>query len=83
MSQKIAIPKSDLLMIANQALHDHDQYVEGIYATDVEEKNDVLIFKGDCFLDHQGLPTTKTNTVFNLFKFLAHELSTKFTIQEK
>ncbi|MGO1298188.1 MAG: DUF2498 family protein [Vibrio sp.] len=82
MSQKITISKNDLLIIANQALRDHDNYIEGIHTTDVEEKNDVLIFKGDYFLDNQGLPTSKTPTVFNMFKFLAHELSAKFTLQE-
>lgn len=80
MSEKKAIPTTDLLMIANQLLQDHQAYQEGIRATTVEEKDDVLIFRGDYFLDAQGLPTEKTTVVFNLFKYLAHQLSPEFTL---
>lgn len=83
MSQKNVISKRDLLMIANQTIQDHEHYIERMRATDVEENNEILIFKGHYFLDEQGLPTTKTPAVFNMFKYLAHEFSDKFTLQNE
>nr|WP_086939570.1 DUF2498 family protein [Thaumasiovibrio occultus] len=82
MSEKKAINSSDLLMIANQIMQDHDSFIEGMRATSVEEKEGVLVFKGNYFLDDNGLPTSNTTTVFNLFKLLAHQLSPEFTLQD-
>jgi hypothetical protein len=81
MNDKKPISQADLLMIANQLIQDHDQYIEGIRAETVEENNGVLIFKGNYFLNEHGLPTNKTTIVFNLFKYLALQLSKEFTLQ--
>ncbi|GLR75175.1 YciN family protein [Aliivibrio sifiae] len=81
MSDKKSISEADLLLIANQIIQDHENYVEGMRATSVEEKDEVLVFKGEYFLSVQGLPTEKTTAVFNMFKYLAHQLSKKFTVK--
>ena len=81
MSEKKPISEIDLLMIANQIIQDHEDYIEGMRADSVEEKDDVLVFKGNYFLDENGLPTTETTAVFNMFKYLAHHLSKEFTIK--
>ncbi|WP_297475099.1 YciN family protein [uncultured Photobacterium sp.] len=80
MANKAEISINELLMIANQIIQDHKDYVEGMRATSVTEKDGVLIFKGEYFLDNDGLPTAKTTAVFNMFKFLAHKLSPEFTL---
>ncbi|OBU18571.1 hypothetical protein AYY19_01495 [Photobacterium aquimaris] len=80
MANKVEISINELLMIANQIIQDHKDYVEGMRATSVTEKDGVLIFKGEYFLDDDGLPTAKTTAVFNMFKFLAHKLSPEFTL---
>ncbi|MGF1679851.1 YciN family protein [Photobacterium minamisatsumaniensis] len=80
MSTKKTISCEELLMIANQLIQDHDAYQEGMRATSVEQRDDVLVFKGEYFLDDGGLPTAKTTAVFNMFKYLAHQLSPKFTL---
>ncbi len=80
MTTKKTISEFDLLMIANQIIQEHENYLEGMRATSVEERDDVLIFKGDYFLSEQGLPTEKTTAVFNMFKYLAHHLSKEFTL---
>ncbi len=82
MTTKKPISANDLLMIANQQIQDHKDYIEGMRATEVEEKNEFLVFKGDYFLDENGLPTEKTTAVFNMFKFLAHHLSKEFTLTD-
>lgn len=82
MSTKKSIAESDLLMIANQLIQEHDDYIEGMRATSVVEKDDVLVFKGEYFLTEQGLPTEKTTAVFNMFKFLAHQLSKEFSVEK-
>jgi hypothetical protein len=82
MSDKKSIPQDSLLLIANQLIQDHDAYISGMRATSVEEKADVLVFKGEYFLDDNGLPTINTTAVFNMFKYLAHKLSPEFTLQD-
>lgn len=81
MNDKKSISEADLLLIANQIIQDHENYVDGMRATSVEEKEEILVFKGKYFLSDQGLPTEKTTAVFNMFKYLAHQLSKKFTIK--
>jgi hypothetical protein len=80
MSDKQAIAKFDLLLIANQLIQEHDSYIDGMRADSVEEKDGVLVFKGNYFLDDNGLPTANTTAVFNVFKYLAHQLSKEFTL---
>lgn len=81
MSDKKVISQFDLLLIANQVIQEHDDYIEGMRADTVEEKEGVLIFKGEYFLDDKGLPTPNTTAVFNMFKYLAHHLSKEFTLE--
>lgn len=80
MSEKQPIARSALLELANQMIREHDDYLAGMEAVDVEEKKGVLVFKGNYFLDQQGLPTPRTTAVFNVFKFLAHKLSPGYTL---
>ncbi|MGL6259938.1 YciN family protein [Vibrio sp. WXL103] len=82
MSDKKVISQFDLLLIANQVIQEHDDYIEGMRADTVEEKEGVLIFKGEYFLDDKGLPTPNTTAVFNMFKYLAHHLSKEFTLEK-
>lgn len=82
MSTKESIANDELLMIANQLIQDHEAYIDGMRADSVEERAGVLIFKGEYFLDGNGLPTEKTTAVFNMFKYLAHQLSPKFTLSK-
>ena len=81
MTKKV-IAEFDLLLIANQIIQSHDDYIEGMRANSVVEKDDVLVFKGEYFLDSNGMPTENTTAVFNMFKYLAHRLSKEFTIQQ-
>lgn len=74
------IEPSSLLMIANQLIQDHPNYLTGMRAFTVEERDHVLIFKGECFLDPQGMPTKQTPAAFNMFKYLAHQLSGQFSL---
>ncbi|KOO05274.1 YciN family protein [Vibrio nereis] len=82
MSEKKVISQFELLLIANHMIQEHDDYIEGMRADSVEEKEDVLVFKGNYFLDQNGLPTTDTTAVFNMFKYLAHRLSKEFTLEK-
>ncbi|OBT25150.1 hypothetical protein A9263_08060 [Vibrio cyclitrophicus] len=80
MTKKV-IAEFDLLLIANQIIQSHDDYIGGMRANSVVEKDDVLVFKGEYFLDSNGLPTENTTAVFNMFKYLAHHLSKEFTLE--
>ncbi|WP_332399583.1 YciN family protein [Vibrio metschnikovii] len=83
MQTKQPINEFDLLLIANQLIQEHDSYIEGMRTTSVEEKDGVLVFKGEYCLDPQGLPSEKTTAVFNMFKYLAHHLSKQFTLKKQ
>ncbi|GLQ72826.1 DUF2498 family protein [Vibrio penaeicida] len=81
MSSKKIISEFDLLLIANSIIQEHEEYIEGMRANSVIEKDGVLIFKGEYFLNEQGLPSEHTPAVFNMFKLLAHQLSKEFTLK--
>ncbi|MBJ3813588.1 DUF2498 family protein [Shimwellia pseudoproteus] len=72
------IDRKTLLIEANQLIRDHEDTMAGIEATDVVQKGDVLVFRGEYYLDEQGLPTPKSTAVFNMFKYLASTLSDKY-----
>ncbi|AEW73945.1 YciN [Enterobacter ludwigii] len=72
------IDRVSLLIEANKLIRDHEDTLAGIEATGVEQRNGVLVFSGEYFLDEQGLPTPKSTAVFNMFKYLAHTLSEKY-----
>lgn len=74
------ITPAALLIEANKVIRQHENYLTGMNATEVEQKGNVLVFRGEFFLDEQGLPTVKTTAVFNMFKHLAHLFSDKYTL---
>lgn len=75
------IEREALLEKANALVAEHDDYFNGLRATDVEQNGDVLVFRGDYFLDADGLPTPKSTRVFNVFKFLALQLSSQYHLK--
>ncbi|WP_279203506.1 YciN family protein [Obesumbacterium proteus] len=75
------IKREALLAEANQIIKEHEDYMQGMEATEVEQKGDVLVFRGEFFLDEDGIPTRKTTAVFNMFKHLAHVLSEKYHLE--
>lgn len=81
MTEKRAIAADELLTIANNLIHEHENYMDGMHTNAVDEKLGVLVFKGEYFLDEHGLPTTKTTSVFNMFKYLAQQLSKQYTLK--
>ncbi|PSN08282.1 YciN family protein [Siccibacter turicensis] len=76
------IDRDTLLIEANNLIRGHEDYLSGMVATSVTQKNGVLVFGGEYFLDEQGLPTPKSTAVFNMFKYLAHTLSEKYHLQK-
>lgn len=76
------IDRETLLVEANKIIREHEDFMHGMLATGVEQKNGVLVFSGEYFLDEQGLPTPKSTAVFNMFKHLAHLLSEKYHLQD-
>ncbi|MCT4706317.1 YciN family protein [Enterobacteriaceae bacterium H11S18] len=76
------IDRETLLVEANKIIREHEDFMHGMHATGVEQKNGVLVFSGEYFLDEQGLPTGKSTAVFNMFKHLAHLLSEKYHLQD-
>lgn len=80
MADRQPIQRQALLIMANQMIRDHEDYMDGMHADSVEQKNSILIFKGEFFFDAQGLPSPKTMAVFNMFKYLAQTLSGQYQL---
>ena len=81
-SKTTPIDRQSLLIEANRIIREHDEYMHGMEPNDVEQKDGVLVFRGEFFLDQDGIPTRKTTAVFNMFKHLAVVLSEKYHLQE-
>lgn len=69
-------------MEATNIIRQDDGYLHGIVAADVEQKGSVLVFRGEFFLDSEGLPTSKTTAAFNMFKQLAQVLTEKYHLAD-
>lgn len=78
--QKEAITETALLEMANKIIREHEDFIHGMRADSVEQKGDILVFKGEFFLAEDGTPTGKTMAVFNMFKLLAQQLSGKYRL---
>ena len=76
------IDNASLLTEANKIIREHEDFIHGMAVSSVEQKNGVLIFKGEYFFDEQGLPTAKSTAIFNMFKHLSHVLSEKYHLAE-
>lgn len=80
--QQEPIDTADLLALANGLIAGHEAAFDGLEATTVRQKGDLLIFSGDAFLDEQGLPTARSTQVFNVFKFLTVTLSPRYRLSD-
>ncbi|TEW48492.1 DUF2498 family protein [Psychromonas algicola] len=78
--KKQEINMADIIKLANAQLPEHEDFIEGIKVESVSEQHGVITFKGESFLDADGLPTTKSMTAFNLYKWLCHHFSNKYTL---
>ena len=79
-TQRETLSQEALLTLANELIRSHEDFIHGMRADAVEQRGDVLVFKGEYFLDQDGTPTPKTMAVFNMFKYLAHQLSDKYRL---
>ena len=77
---KQVINSADLIALANTQLPEHEDFIVGIEVQSVAEQNGVITFKGESFLDENGLPTAKSMIAFNLYKWLCHHFSNKYTL---
>ena len=75
-----AISRQALLEKANALIREHDDYFAGLEADDVIQQGDVLVLRGPFFLDDEGLPTAKTTALFNVYKYLALSLSSRYRV---
>ncbi|MDD6177264.1 MAG: DUF2498 family protein [Succinivibrionaceae bacterium] len=76
------ISKKELLKKANELIKDDYEYMDGMKATDVVQNGEVLVLKGEYFLDEHGVPTPKTNAVFNMFKKVTTVLSKEYKLKD-
>ena len=79
-NEKQEINRADLIALANAQLPEHEDFIAGVEVNNVTTQHDVITFKGESFLDDDGLPTAKSMTAFNLYKWLCHHFSNKYTL---
>lgn len=71
----------ELLKIANDLIKSDYEYMDGMRADSVTQNGEVLVFKGEFFLDNDGMPTVKTNAVFNMFKKITTVMSKQYKLK--
>lgn len=71
----------ELLKIANDLIKSDYEYMDGMRADNVTQNGEVLVFKGEFFLDNDGIPTAKTNAVFNMFKKITTIMSKQYKLK--
>jgi len=79
---KKKISTKQLILLANEQLRGHDDYLEGMEVREISEQFGVISFRGESFLDEIGLPTIKSTQAFNLYKWLCHHFSKDYEIQD-
>ncbi|WP_160060988.1 DUF2498 family protein [Psychromonas sp. L1A2] len=79
-NDKQTINSENIIKLANAQLPEHEDFIEGIKVERVSEQHGVITFKGESFLDAEGLPTAKSMVAFNLYKWLCHHFSNKYTL---
>ena len=79
-NEKQEINRADLIALANTQLPEHEDFIEGVEVKNVTTQHDVITFKGESFLDENGLPTAKSMIAFNLYKWLCHHFSNKYIL---
>ncbi len=52
--QKELITETALLEMANKIIKEHEDFIHGMRADSVEQKGDILVFKGEYFLAEDG-----------------------------
>jgi hypothetical protein len=72
----------EILTLANKMIKSDYDYMDGMHADSVTQNGEVLVFKGEFFLDNDGLPTPKTNAVFNMFKKVTTVLSKQYKLKQ-
>ncbi|CDG21330.1 Protein yciN [Xenorhabdus poinarii G6] len=76
--ETLPVKRDQLLKKANEIMIKHEDFIPGMYVDKVEQRGGIFVFRGEYFLDENGLPTAKSTAVFNMFKHLAHLLSEKY-----
>lgn len=71
----------ELLKIANDLIKSDYEYMDGMRADSVTQNGEVLVFKGEFFLNNDGIPTAKTNAVFNMFKKITTIMSKQYKLK--
>lgn len=76
-----SITQNELLKKANEIIKKHEDYIHGMFVDTVEQHRGTLVFKGEFFLDENGIPTAKSTAAFNMYKHLSHLLSEKYCLK--
>lgn len=76
-----SITQNELLEKVNEIIRKHDDFIHGMFVHTVEQHRDTLVFKGESFLDANGIPTTKSAAAFNMYKHLSHILSEQYRLK--
>ena len=77
-AKTMPLSRDAILEKASALIREHDDYFAGVEVSDVEQNGGLLAFRGNYFLDENGLPTAKSTAVFNIFKALTVALSEKY-----
>ncbi len=58
------------------------EYMDGMLVEDAHQRDESIVLKGEFFLDADGIPTPKSNAVFNMFRKVSAVLSKEYKIAD-
>ncbi len=76
------ISAESMIDLATITMRDHAEYIEGMSISSVQQESDVLVFRGDFYLNAQGLPTEQTHAAFRVYKHLSTLFSSQYHLAD-
>lgn len=80
-NEKQEVSMQEIVKLANEALHNNDDYIHGVVVYEAVQTPDCIVFKGENFLDENGFPTGKSMAAFNLYKWLSYQFTPLYTVK--
>lgn len=77
---KVALDEKQLVQKANEELQLFAGYQDGMKVYSARMDKHLLVMDGDCFLDENGGPTSKTPEAIKAYNEFAREFAKKYTL---
>ena len=82
MTEKTRISQGDIISLASETIQGFSEYIPGMTISSAQQEGEVIIFRGETFLDEYGLPTDTSKIAFSLYASLSDKYSETYQLTE-